>query len=48
MFYGNLQWTPTKISASKILFLCGDFNCHSGNNADGYEGVQGSRGWESS
>ena len=26
LFYENLQWTLTKISASVILFVCGDFN----------------------
>ena len=26
LFYKNLQWTLTKISASEILFVCGDFN----------------------
>ena len=45
LFYENLQWTLTKISASEILFLCGDFNGHIGKNADGYEGVHGGRGF---
>ena len=39
MFYENLQRTLTKISASEILFVCGDLNGHIGKNADGYEGV---------
>ena len=39
MFYENLQRTLTKISASEILFLCGDLNGHIGKNADGYQGV---------
>ena len=26
LFYKNLQWTLTKISACEILFVCGDFN----------------------
>ena len=43
MFYENLQWTLTKISASEILLVCGDFNGHIGKNADGYEGVHGGR-----
>ena len=45
LFYENLQWTPTKISASEILFVCGDFNGYIGKNADGYEGVHGGRGF---
>ena len=39
LFYENIQWKLTKISASKILFVCGDFNGHIGKNADGYEVV---------
>ena len=39
LFYENLQWTLPKISASEILFVCGDFNGHIGKNADGYEEV---------
>ena len=35
LFYENLQWTLTKISASEILLVCGDFNGHTGKNADG-------------
>ena len=45
LFYENLQWKLTKISASKILFVCGDFNGHIGKNTDGYEGVHGVRGF---
>ena len=45
MFYENLQWTLTKISASGILCACGDFNGHTGKNADGYHGVNGGRGF---
>ena len=40
LFYENLQWTLTKISASEILFVCGDFSGHIGKNAGGYEGVE--------
>ena len=39
LFYENLQWTLTKISASEILFVCGDFSGHIGKNVGGYEGV---------
>ena len=39
MFYENLQCTLTKIIASEILFVSGDFNSHSGKNGDGCEGV---------
>ena len=28
LFYENLQWTLTKISASEILFVFVDFNGH--------------------
>ena len=45
LFYENLQWTLTKISASEILFVCRDFIGHIGKNADGYEGVHGGRGF---
>ena len=45
LFYENLQWTLTKISASEIFFVCGDFNGHVGKNEDGYEGVHGGRGF---
>ena len=45
LFYENLQWTLTKISASEILFVCGDFNGHIGKNTEGYEGVHGVRGF---
>ena len=45
LFYENLQWTLTKISASEILFVCRDFNGHIGKNRDGYEGVHGGRGF---
>ena len=34
LFYENLQWTLTKISASEILFFCGDLN---GQIADEYK-----------
>ena len=44
-FYENLQWTLTKISVSEILFVCGNFNGHTGKNVDGYEGVHGGRGF---
>ena len=45
LFYENLQWTLTKISASGILCACGDFNGHIGKNADGYQGVNGGTGF---
>ena len=45
LFYENLQWTLTKINASEILIVCGDFNGHIRKNADGYEGVHGGRGF---
>ena len=45
LFYENLQWTLTKISASEISFVCGYFNGHSEKNAHGYEGVHGDRGF---
>ena len=45
LFYEKLQWTLTKISASEIFFVCGDFNGHIGKNVDGYEGVHGGRGF---
>ena len=47
LFYKNVQWTLTKISASEILFVCGDFSGHNGKNVDGYEGVHGGRGFGS-
>ena len=37
LFYENLQWTLTKISASEILFVFGDFNGHIGKKADRYK-----------
>ena len=37
LFYENLQLTLTKISASEILFVYGDFNGHIGKNEEGYE-----------
>ena len=37
LFYKNLQGTLAKISASVILFVCGDVDGHIGKNADGYE-----------
>ena len=43
--YENLQWIQTKISASEILFVCGDFNGHTVINVDGYEGGHGGRGF---
>ena len=45
MFYKNLQWTVTNISASEILFVRWNFNGHIGKNADGYEGGHGDRGF---
>ena len=45
MFFENLKWTLTKISASEILIVCGDFNSHIGKNAGEYEGVHGGRGF---
>ena len=48
MFYENLQWTLTKISASEVLFACENFIGHIGKNADGYEGVHGGGGFERS
>ena len=39
LFYENVQWTLTRISASEILFVCEDFNSHTEKNADWYEGV---------
>ena len=45
LFYENLRWTLTKFSASEMLFVCGDFNWHIGNNVDGYEVVYGDRGF---
>ena len=38
-FYEIVQWASTKINATEILFVCGDFNGHTGKNANGYEGV---------
>ena len=35
----------TKISASEILFACGDFNGHIGIDADGYEEVHDGTGF---
>ena len=46
LFYENLKWTLTKISASGILFVCRDFNGHIGMNADGYEKIHVDRGFE--
>ena len=37
LFCENLQWTLTKISASEILFFCGDLN---GQIADEYKCLQ--------
>ena len=37
LFYENLQWTLTKISASEILFVFGDFNGHIGKKAHRYK-----------
>ena len=45
LFYEDLQWTLTRISASEILFVCEDFNGHTGKNTDGYERVHGGRGF---
>ena len=45
MFYEKLKWTLTKISASEISIVCGDFNNHIGKNAGEYEGVHGGRGF---
>ena len=45
MFFENLKWTLTKISASEILIVCGDFNSHIGKNAGEYEGVHGGTGF---
>ena len=45
LFYKNLRWTMTKISASEILFACGDFNGHIGINADGYEELHDGTGF---
>ena len=36
-FYENVQWTSTKINATEILFVCGDFIGHTGKNANRYE-----------
>ena len=44
LFSENLQWTLIKISASEILFVCGDFSNHFGKNVNGYERVHGGRG----
>ena len=46
LFYENIQWTPIKISASEILFVCGDFIGHIGKNADEYKRVHGGRRFE--
>ena len=43
LFYENLQLMLTKISASEILFVCGDFNGHIGKNEEGYELPNGGR-----
>ena len=45
LFCENLKWTLFKIIASEILFVCEDLNGHIGKNANGYEGVHGSRGF---
>ena len=45
LFYENLQWTLTKISASEILLVFGNFNGHIGKTADGYEGGHGGKGF---
>ena len=43
--YENLQYMLTKISASEIVFVCGDFNGHIGESPDVYERVHGGRGF---
>ena len=45
LYYEDLQWTLTRISASEILFVCEDFNGHTGKNTDGYERVHGGTGF---
>ena len=39
LFYENLHWTLTKISASEILFVCGDSNGHIGKNEKDLEDI---------
>ena len=43
LFDENLQLILKKISAYEILFVFGDFNGHTGKNADRHEVVHGGR-----
>ena len=45
LFFENLQRALTKISASEILFVCGDFSGHTEMNADVYQRFHGDRGF---
>ena len=39
--YDQLQDTVRKVSAYETLLICGNFNDHNGNFANGYEGALG-------
>ena len=45
LFYENIQLTLTKISASEIILVCGDFSLYIEKYAGGYEGVYCGRGF---
>ena len=44
-FYDDLLALTVSISEAETLLICGDFNGHIGENADGFEGVYGGHGF---
>ena len=44
-FYDDLLSVATSIPAQEVMFICGDFNGHIGEKADGYEGIHGGHGF---
>ena len=44
-FYDDLLSVVTSIPSQEVMFICGDFNGHIGEKADGYEGIHGGHGF---
>ena len=44
-FYDSLDSVISGVGDEEMVILCGDFNCHVGEHADGFEGVHGGKGF---
>ena len=44
-FLAELERVISGISTDEELVVCGDFNCHVGTSADGFDGVHGGKGY---